>query len=152
MVDPERPLPSGWLPPKAPAQHTPPSAPPAPGPAWPREPSKPTEPSSPAAVFAISLGVASILLTALSLGLAFFGSIVLSAIALMIAGRLRQAIRAGRPGRESQARAGMIVAWIGLGLGIVAGVVWIVLAASGVTPQEVQEMLEREVERQRNRG
>jgi hypothetical protein len=146
------PLPSGWLPPRAPTHHVSEAAPPRPPGSWPREPSRPLEPSSPAAVFAIALGVSSILLLALSLGLAFFGSVLLSAIALMVGTRLRQAIRAGRPGRESQAKAAVIVAWVGLGLAVVAGVTWIALSASGVSPQDLQDALEREVERRRNRG
>ena len=153
MPDPDHQLPSGWLPPKAPSRHTAPSPPSSPQGAWPRDPAKPREPSSPAAVFAISLGVASLLLLVLSLGLAFFGSVVLSAVALMIANRLLHAIRLGaRPGRESQAKAAVIVAWIGLGFAVVAGITWIVLSANGVSPQDLQEALEREVERQRNRG
>ena len=153
MPDPDRQLPSGWLPPKAPTQHTSPPGPPRPQGTWPRDPGRPLEPSSPAAVFAIGLGVASLVLLVLSLGLAFFGSMVLSAIALLTGNRLLQAIRAGaRPGRVSQARAAVIVAWIGLGFAVVAGITWIVLSANGVTPQELQEALEREVERQRTRG
>ena len=46
----------------------------------------------------------------------------------------------------------MTIAWIGLGLSVVAGITWIVLSASGVSPQDLQESLERELERQRNRG
>jgi uncharacterized membrane protein len=103
-------------------------------------------------VFAIGLAVASILLLLVSVGVAFFGSMVLSAIALLTATRLRHAIQAGRPGRESQARTAVILAWVGLGLAVVAGIVWIILAASGVTPQDLQDTLERQLERQRSRG
>ena len=103
-------------------------------------------------MFAIALGASSLILLFLSLGLAFFGSMLLSAVALWVGSRLRLAIAAGRPGRDSQARAAITVAWIGLGLSVVAGITWIVLAASGVSPQDLQETLEREVERRRNRG
>jgi hypothetical protein len=147
------PLPSGWLPPQAPSAHAP-SPPPAPRPAgsWPPEPAKPAEPSTPAAVFAIGLGVASILLLVLSVGVGFFGSLVMSAVALLVATRLRHAIQAGRPGRESQARTAVVLAWVGLGLAVIAGITWIILAASGVTPQDLQDTLERQLERQRSRG
>ena len=103
-------------------------------------------------MFAIALGASSIVLLVLSVGVAFAVSLVLSALALLLGTRLRHAIAAGRPGRESQARAAVTVAWIGLGLSVVAGVTWLVLSASGMTPQDLQETLEREVERRRNGG
>jgi hypothetical protein len=150
--DPDKPLPSGWLPPRAPAHHVSDVAPPRAQGTWPRDPARPVEPSTPAAVFAIAIGAASILLLALSAGVAFFVCLILSSGGLMIGSRLRAAIRAGRPGRESQARAAVVVAWIGLALAIVAGITWIVLSANGVSPQDLQDALEREVERRRNRG
>ncbi len=103
-------------------------------------------------MFAIVLGALSMLLLLLSFGLAWPLSMVMSALALSLGTRLRHAIAAGRPGRESQARAAVTVAWISGGLAVVAGITWIVLAANGVSPQDLQETLERELERQRNRG
>ena len=151
MVDPDTPLPSGWLPPKPPTQRAQRPAPQH-ADAWRRHSPRPAEPSSPAAVFALVVGIASIVLTMLTLGLAFALSVLLSALSLLIATRLRHAIRAGRPGREGQAKAAVVVGWIGLVLGAVAAVVWIGLSLAGVTPQEVQDLLQREVERQRARG
>src|SRR3954453_12750363 len=150
--DRDKPLPSGWLPPQAPAPHVSETPPPRATGTWPRDPAQPVEPSTPAAVFAIAIGASSILLLALTAGLAFFISMVLSAGSLLIGSRLRLAIRAGRPGRESQARAAVTVGWIGLGLAIVAAVTWIALSAGGVSPQDLQDALEREVGRRRNRG
>jgi hypothetical protein len=150
--DRDTPLPSGWLPPRAPTHHVSDVAPPRPQGTWPRDPSRRVEPSSPAAVFAIALGVASILLLALSAGVAFPISIVLSALAGLMANSLRDAIRAGRPGRESQAQAALMVARLGFGLAVVAMVAWIALWVAGVSPSDLQDALEREVERRRSRS
>jgi hypothetical protein len=140
--DAETPLPSGWLPPRP---GTPEQAPPPrPPDAWPREPAQSVEPSSRAVVFAIGIGVFSLLVLLMSLGRAFYGSLLLSAVALVVSTRLRQAILAGgRPGRESQARAAVIVAWIGVALAILAGIMWVVLWANGVTFEDVQDAIER---------
>ena len=150
--DRDTPLPSGWLPPRAPTHHVSDVAPPRPSGSWPRDPNRPAEPSSAAAVFAIALGASSILLLVVSVGVAFAASMLLSAVSLWVATRLRHAIAAGRPGRESQAKAAVNVALIGLGLAVVAGITWIALSANGVTPQDLQDALEREVERRRDRG
>jgi hypothetical protein len=127
-------------------------APPRPPGAWPRDPAQAAEPSSPAAVLSIGVSAVAILLLVLSLGLAFFISGLLSAGGLLAAVRLRRRIRAGAPGRESQARAAVVVASIGLGLAFAAGVAWIILSASGVSPQDLQDALQREVERRRASG
>ena len=100
-------------------------------------------------MFAIALGAFSLLLLAASAGLAFFGSLVMSAVALMVGTQLRQAIMAGRPGREGQARAAVIVAWIGVGLSVIAGVAWVVLWANGFTADDLRTALE---ELRRDRG
>jgi hypothetical protein len=140
----------GWTAPRAPVHHTGTGAPPRQPGAWPRDPAQAAQPSSPAAVISIAMSSVAILLLLLSLGLAFFISGLLSASALMSGVRVRKRIRAGAPGRDSQARAAVTVASVGLGLAFVAGLVWIILSASGVSPQDVQDALQRELERRRS--
>ena len=84
-----------------------------------------------------------------SVGVAFLVSLLLSASALFVGARAKEAIQAGRPGRLGQARAAMTVGKIGFGLAILAGVVWLVLVANDVTPQDLQDALEKAVRNRR---
>jgi hypothetical protein len=45
----------------------------------------------------------------------------------------------------------VIVAAVGLGLSGIAALVWLILASNGITPQDLQDALQREAERLRNR-
>jgi hypothetical protein len=137
LKDSDDPLQSGWLPPRPPDNKPEPAR----G-SWPPPPRPSTGPSSPALVFAIALGALSLLLLAASAGLMFFLTLLLSALALLVATQLRTAILAGRPGRETQARAAVIVAWIGVGLSVLAGVAWVVLWANGYTADDLRQALE----------
>jgi hypothetical protein len=150
----EEPLPSGWLPPRAPAHPTSPEAPPrAPG-NWPPPPSPsrgPQPPSSPLAVSAIAVGAAAILLLVFTAGVSYAISLVLALFAYLLARQAQRRLRAGEPGRAGQARAALVIAAVALGLAGLAALVWGILAANGITPEDLRDTLEREAQRL-NRG
>lgn len=157
---PEEPLPSGWLPPRPPGEARPPAWPPPSGPPaksrpqWtPGAPYAPVQrpPSSPVAVAGIVVGAAGMLVLLLSAGVGYPLAGVMALLAIGLGVRAQGRIRAGTPGRPGQARTAIVVGAIGLGLALAAAVVWLVLSANGTTPQDLQQALERELERQRSR-
>src|SRR5438128_1643690 len=90
----EEPLPSGWLPPRAPVHPTSPEAPPRPtgdwppvggtG-GWPGPPQPAQAPSSPLAASAIAVGSVSILLLVFSAGISYAMSLVLGLVSFTLA-------------------------------------------------------------------
>lgn len=161
----------GWLPPQAPGggpaprfdpepqPHFTPPQPPT-GPAPPPTPPAPTATfvkpqSSPANGFAIAalvLGISSLVLLVLSLGVSFTFSLPLSAAAWVCAVKAKRALRDGRAeSGEGQAQAGLVLAMLGVALSVAAMVVWIALIASGFSIEDLRDSLERELDRQRER-
>ena len=145
-------LPGGWLPPRPPG-----------GPQE-AEPARAREPERRAPVFvqpdgrtgagernglaiaALVCAGSSLALLVLSLGLSFALSLPLAGAAWVCAARARPDVQPG------QRRAGLILAMVAVGLSVLAAVVWIVLVAAGVSVQDLQDNLQRELERQRRAG
>src|SRR5690606_36993901 len=100
---------------------------------------------------AIALVSAGLLLLVLSAGVSYPVTIFFSLLALLFARQARNRIAAGGPGRPGQARAAHVLAAIALGLSGVAALVWIILASNGITPGDLQDLLEREADRLRAR-
>ncbi len=125
-----------WLPPRAPAHPPDTALPRAPG-AMPRR-QRPAVPTSPGAVAGVGLGAASVLVTLFSLGASFAFSAVFAAGALYL-------------GRRTGRRAAVVLGVAGLALACVAGVTWMLLAAHGITPQDLQGSLTRALDRARAR-
>src|SRR4051794_14167550 len=156
----DEPLPNGWLPPRPPAHLPPPT--PRPGPAtrrgdWPpvppqdRGPSRPSQPpSSPVALAGIVASASGLLLLVLSAGISFAFTIGLALIGLLFGSQAKRRLEAGEPLRASQVRAAMVLARVVLGLAALAAVVWMVLAANGITPSDLEQALERTARRMRN--
>ena len=107
--------------------------------------------SNPRATTALVLGIVGLGLLVLSLGTLFLITIPCSigAWVLGIQGR-RLVDRGVLAGQRAQARAGVWLGAGGVGLGIVAMVVWIALIASGFSVEDFQQDLERELERSRD--
>jgi hypothetical protein len=158
----EEPLPSGWLPPRAPAHPTSPEAPQRPMGEWPppardrpgqRPPSLPPPgpqpPSSPLAVAAIAVSSCAVVLLVVTAGVSYAISLVLGLIGFTLSRQAQRRAKLGQPMRPGQARAAVLASAIALGLAGVAALVWIVLAANGITPSDLQEALQREADRLR---
>ena len=147
------PLPSGWLPPRAPAHPTSPEAPTGPRGDWPPRPprpgreSAPQPPSSPLAVSSIALGAAAILLLVFTAGVSYGLSLALAVVAFALARQAQRRAQRGGTVRPRQARAAVRLAAIALGLAGLAALTWAVLAANGITPQDLQDWLQREAHR-----
>ena len=139
----------GWLPPKAPTAAP---SPPAGGQRPVFVPARRVVeegPSSPLAVMAVVMSALSLVLLILSVGVAWGVSSLLSLVALGLALTARQRVRAGLPGRERQTRNALVVASVGLVLAAVSAAVWLGLESNGITPQDLQDWLQRELERRR---
>jgi hypothetical protein len=153
VPEPDRPL---WGPPQAAppaaavphALHTPPQR--RPDAAVASRPPARGAPNPPA-TWSVILGSISLVLLVLSLGIWFPLTVPLSIAALVLARAARRRLDAGIAGTGSgAARAGRIIAIIGIVLGILAAVVWVVLLATGFSLDELRDDLERELERRRN--
>lgn len=142
----------GWLPPKAPV--TAPTQVPAQS-AVPGRPafvqakarSKTDAPTSPLAVTAIVMSSISLALLVVSVGVGWGICSLLSVVSLGLALTARQRLRAGQPGREGQVRTAVLLSVVGLVLAATAAAVWLGLESNGVTPQDLQNWLERQLER-----
>src|SRR5688572_15331274 len=163
-MDDERQVRPGFLPPKAPGAGAPPrfQAPEPPQGLTPAAPAAPAEPaterpafvaqkmesgpSSAVAITGTALGAISILLLFVSIGTGYQISLVFSLLALGFGLLARKQITERKVGRAGQARAAIWVASIGLGLAIIAMIVWLSLEASGYTQAEFLESLRDKVE------
>ena len=146
MTDPPE-LPGGWLPPR------PPGATEEPAPPEPRPPvfvrpdgRQASGERNGLAIAALVCAIASLALLVLSLGLSFALSLPLAGAAWICAARARPDVQPG------QRRAGLILAIAAVALSVLAAVVWIALVAAGVSVQDLQDNLQRELERQRRAG
>ena len=166
-MDDEREVRPGFLPPKAPGGTVPPRFQPPPGaPAQPTPVAPPPAPAdrpvfvaqrvesgppSPLGLTGTVVGSIALVLLLLSFGVAFAVTGVMSLVAVMLGLLARQQIRERGQGRAGQARAAIWVGGIGLGLAILAFVVWTALDAGGFGPDDLQRWLEEQLERQRTR-
>jgi hypothetical protein len=99
------------------------------------------------------VGSISLALLLLSLGLWFVVTVPGSVIALVLARAARRRIEVGLTMLGAgPARAGQIIAVIGIVAGIVAGIVWVILFASGFSLEELLDDLQQELEEQRDEG
>jgi hypothetical protein len=140
MADPPR-LPGGWLPPQPPEAARPPE---------PRTPVfvRPAgeEGTNGLAIAALICAITSLVLLVFSLGLSFGLSLPLGAAGWICAAKASRDVRPG------QRKAGLVLAIVAVALSVVAAVVWIVLVAAGVSIDELQHNLQRELDRQRRAG
>jgi hypothetical protein len=161
---------SSWLPPSAPGGREPPrfemqpdddepTPPPQPEPRPEPAPAQPpifvahTRPragSNGLAVTALILGIVGVGLLLLSAGLGFVIALPCSIAAWICGAQARNRIAAteGQAG-HGQAHAAYILGVMGVVLGVIAMIGWLIAIAAGVSPAELQEQLERELERQR---
>ena len=135
----------GWLPPQAPGGPSPP------GPERPDEPPQGPvfvqppggEGGNGLAIAAIVCAITSVALLVVSLGLSFAFSLPIAAAGWICAAKARRDVQSG------QRKAGLVLAISAVALSVLAAVVWIALIAGGFSVEELQENLERELERQR---
>jgi hypothetical protein len=146
MPDPQ--LPGGWLPPRPPGA----------------EPHAPRGPEPPAPVFvqpdrtaaqggtnglaiaALVCAISSLALLVLSLGLSFALSLPLAGAGWICAAKARPDVQPG------QRKAGLVLAIAAVALSVLAAIVWVALVAAGFSVQDLQDNLQRELERQRRAG
>jgi hypothetical protein len=160
---------SSWLPPSAPGGQPPPrfemqpdddepTPPPVPvqqpaEPAQPQAPSftagaRPRTGSNPLAVTALVLGIIGVGLLLLSAGLGFVIALPCSIAAWICGSHARNRIAAGEAkGSYGQAHAAYILGILGVVLGVIAMIGWLIAIAAGVSPTELQEDLQRELDR-----
>ena len=157
---------SGWLPPQPPDD----GAPPAERPEQPRTPygapqpqSDPTRPTfvknapaqgppNPPATASVVVGSIALALLLLFAGTTFILTVPASIVALVLARAAAKRIETGLTMvGAGPAQAGKVIAWIGIVLGILAGIVWIILLSSGVDVEgwleDLRDDLERETQR-----
>jgi hypothetical protein len=135
-------LPGGWLPPQPPRPPEP--EPPARAPVFVRGPAETG--TNGLAIAALVCAVSSIGLLLLSLGLAFPFSLPLGISGWICAARARADVRPG------QRKVALVLAIVAVALSVLAAVAWLVLSAAGFSPEELQQSLENELERQRRAG
>jgi hypothetical protein len=167
------PVRDGWLPPRAPGGQAPPRYEgPAPGPRWqapaageagreapavPAAPARPEPPRfvtgrgvrDPIATASLSVAILGLGLLVITAGLGFPVALPCSAVAWYLGSRAQARERAraaeGRPGAgRNPARAGYLLGIVGVVLGIVAALGWVVAVSLGVDPQQLQHDLQRE--------
>lgn len=104
----------------------------------------------PLATSALVLAIAGVLILVLSLGIGFLFSLPFSITAWRLGVASRRRIAAGRYGSgDSVAQAGVVIGLIGMALGVVGMIVWSILVLNGLSLEEFQRDLERELERRR---
>jgi hypothetical protein len=149
---------SGWLPPVAPGagprpRFDAPVPPPAPAPP-PRfaRPGPAAGAGNTPAVWALVLSITALALLLTSLGTLFLLTLPCSAAAWVLAGRARRRLERGESTwGDSQTRAAMWLARIGVIAGVVAAVVFIALLASGFDFEQFRDDLQRELDDRRDR-
>src|SRR3954471_12736897 len=144
-------LPSGWLPPRPPRGAPGPER--APGPPEPHTPvfvhadgTGSSGGTNGLAIAALVCAISSLGLLVLSLGLSFALSLPLAGAGWICAAKARRDVQPG------QRKAGLVLAIIAVALSVVAAIVWIALVSAGFSVQDLQDNLQRELERQRRAG
>jgi hypothetical protein len=135
-------LPGGWLPPQAPERPAPPRE------DHPQARPLPIfvaakQPRNPLAISATICAIASMGLLVFSLGLSFFFSLPLGVAGWVLATRSDPELNPG------QRKTGQVLSIVAIGLSVGAMVIWLLLIASGFSPDELQRNLEEELERRR---
>jgi hypothetical protein len=141
-------LPGGWLPPRPPGrapQAEPPPEPHAPVFVQP-DGRSPAGGTNGLAIAALVCAISSLGLLVLSLGLSFALSLPLAGAGWVCAARARPDVQPG------QRKVGLVLAITAVALSVLAAVVWIALIAAGFSVQDLQDNLQRELERQRRAG
>jgi hypothetical protein len=142
-------LPGGWLPPRPP-DGAPGSEPPPPEPHTPvfvqPDGRPPAGGRNGLAIAALVCAISSLGLLVLSLGLSFALSLPLAGAGWICAAKARPDVQ------PRQRKAGLVLAIAAVALSVLAAVVWIALIAAGFSVQELQDNLQRELERQRRAG
>jgi len=147
MSDDEPEVAPGWLAPKAPERPAPPAPPPfRHRPAG--EPPASRPPRDAVAVVSLALAVVALLVLILSVGLGFWLSLPCS----IAAWRLGRRGSASGGGRSAVAQVGAGLGIAGLCAGVAAALVWIVLAATGYSPDDLRRDLERQRDRARQQA
>jgi hypothetical protein len=155
----DEPTSSGWLPPRAPGGEPPPRFEPAPPEPEPEPPAAPA--SAPAsherspfaaprstqsnglAVTALVLGIIGLTLLVITLGLAFVFTLPCSIAAWIFSAQARARIAVGETAAgRGQAHAAYILGVLGVVLGVMAMVGWIVAIASGLDLDQLRQDLE----------
>lgn len=149
-----------WLPPAQGGEgaQPPPVSPPSPQPYWSPPPGQqpvfvqPRQATNNGpAIASLVFGIAGLAILVFSIGLAFFLSLAASGAAWGFAVTARKRIADGRAtGGAGQAKAGLVLGIVGIALGVIAMITWIVLIAKGFNLEEWQRELERDLERRRN--
>jgi uncharacterized membrane protein len=150
----DEPTSSGWLPPRAPGGEPPPRfepAPPEPEPEAEPEPAVRRPPpvqqrsaqSNGLAVTALVLGIIGLTLLVITLGLAFVFTLPCSIAAWIFSAQARARIAVGETAAgRGQAHAAYILGVLGVVLGVMAMVGWIVAIASGLDLDQLRQDLE----------
>jgi hypothetical protein len=103
------------------------------------------------AIASLVLAIIGLAILVFTLGLGFFLSIFASGAAWGLGVAARRRVASGaEQGGEGHAKAGLYLGIAGVGLSVIAAIVWIALLASGFDIQDWQQDLERELERQRD--
>jgi hypothetical protein len=169
----------GWLPPRAPGGQPPPRfepAPPEPAPEppapeppgwqppvaqraeWRAEPAaatttvvRPAQPrASGLAITGMVLGIIGIGLLVLSVGTSFLLSLPCSGAGWACGVRARQSADADpASSSRSSAQAAVVIGMVGVGLGVLSAVVWIILLSAGVSIEDLRDWLQRQVQEER---
>jgi hypothetical protein len=150
----DEPTSSDWLPPRAPGGEPPPRfepAPPEPEPEPEPEPAVPrarpvqqrSTQSNGLAVTALVLGIIGLTLLVITLGLAFVFTLPCSIAAWIFSAQARARIAVGETAAgRGQAHAAYILGVLGVVLGVMAMVGWIVAIASGLDLDQLRQDLE----------
>jgi hypothetical protein len=103
---------------------------------------------NPLAAWGLGFGIAGLGLLLLSLGSFFLVTLPLSGTAWVLGSRARRRAAEGASS-EAQATAALWLGRIGVAIGLLAMIVFIVLVAAGFDFEQLRDDLERELERQR---
>ncbi|MDX6730388.1 MAG: hypothetical protein QOC54_336 [Baekduia sp.] len=86
----------------------------------------------------LGLGSVSLVLLVMTVGVSFFVSLLMSSVAMWM-------------GKQTGRRAAVIVGLIGIVLAAIAAITWSILVSQGITPQDLQDSLQRSLDRARAR-
>ncbi|MEA2167522.1 MAG: hypothetical protein QOF76_822 [Solirubrobacteraceae bacterium] len=127
-----------WLPPQAPT-HPPDGALPRATGALPRPPRAEAGPRrSVRETISLGLGSVSIVLLVMTVGVSFFISLLMSSLAMWM-------------GKQTGRRAAVVVGLVGVVIAGIAAITWTILYSQGITPQDLQDSLQRSLDRARAR-
>jgi hypothetical protein len=136
----------GWKPPRAPSGPPGASRPPAAPPSLAARAAPAASPGGrvdPLATASLVAALSALVLLTLSLGVLFVVTLPCSALAWLLGTRAQGRIAADRRrGGGGLAHAGVVLGYVGLGLGTLAMIVWTVLILSGFSTDDLRHKLE----------